>query len=71
LTKIHAYSTSLSHQYDDPQYIRSLKILQEDERVAVLGICNFDTKRLKEIIDNGINVATNQVQVSYAAGEEL
>ena len=39
--------------------------------MAVLGICNFDTKRLKEIIDNGINVATNQVQVSCAAGEGL
>jgi diketogulonate reductase-like aldo/keto reductase len=39
--------------------------------VTVLGICNFDTKRLEEIIDNGINVATNQVQVSYRAEKEL
>lgn len=50
--------------YNDHQYIEALRLLQEDERVRHLGLCNFDTTRLQEVIDNGIDVVTNQVQFS-------
>ncbi|PGH14761.1 hypothetical protein AJ80_05805 [Polytolypa hystricis UAMH7299] len=50
--------------YENSQYIQSLKYLEADDRVTVVGLCNFDTKRLVEIVDAGINIATNQVQFS-------
>ncbi|KZM26592.1 uncharacterized protein EKO05_0005369 [Ascochyta rabiei] len=50
--------------YNDHQYIEALRLLQQDERVQNLGLCNFDTARLQEVIDNGIAVVTNQVQFS-------
>ncbi|KAK2797195.1 hypothetical protein FQN50_009294 [Emmonsiellopsis sp. PD_5] len=51
-------------EYGNPQYIRALQLLEADERVTVLGLCNFDTKRMEEIIGLGISVVTNQVQFS-------
>ncbi|RYN27109.1 hypothetical protein AA0119_g3112 [Alternaria tenuissima] len=50
--------------YNDNQYIEALRLLQQDERVEHLGLCNFDTARLQEVIDNDIDVVTNQVQFS-------
>jgi aryl-alcohol dehydrogenase-like predicted oxidoreductase len=50
--------------YNDHQYIQALRILQEDERVRHLGLCNFDTTRLQEVIDSNIDIVTNQVQFS-------
>ncbi|KAG5302460.1 aldo/keto reductase [Histoplasma capsulatum G186AR] len=50
--------------YNNSQYIRALQFLQDDERVAALGLCNFDTKRMEEVISVGVKVATNQVQVT-------
>ncbi|KAG9191315.1 hypothetical protein G6011_09403 [Alternaria panax] len=50
--------------YNDHQYIEALRLLQQDERVRNLGLCNFDTARLQEVIDNNIDVVTNQVQFS-------
>jgi aryl-alcohol dehydrogenase-like predicted oxidoreductase len=50
--------------YDDHQYIEALHLLQQDERVRNLGLCNFDTARLQEVLDNNIDVVTNQVQFS-------
>ncbi|KAF1934696.1 Aldo/keto reductase [Clathrospora elynae] len=50
--------------YNDHQYIEALQLLQQDERVQNLGLCNFDTARLQEVIDNSIDVVTNQVQFS-------
>ncbi|PGH29439.1 hypothetical protein GX50_07819 [[Emmonsia] crescens] len=52
------------HDYNNPQYVRALQFLQTDERVTVLGLCNFDTKRMEEVIGAGVKVATNQVQFS-------
>lgn len=60
--KVILTSTSL-YQYNNPQYVRALQFLQTDERVTVLGLCNFDTKRMEEVIGAGVKVATNQVQV--------
>lgn len=50
-------------QYDDPQYIDATRFLQEDERVRKLGLCNFDTDHLQHVLDSGVNVYSNQVQV--------
>jgi aryl-alcohol dehydrogenase-like predicted oxidoreductase len=50
--------------YDDHQYIDALRFLQRDERVRQLGLCNFDTERLQEIVGEGIDIVTNQVQFS-------
>ncbi|KAI1615618.1 NADP-dependent oxidoreductase domain-containing protein [Exophiala viscosa] len=50
--------------YDDPQYIEALRLLQNDERVRLLGLCNFDTARMQEILEAGIDIVTNQVQFS-------
>ncbi|KAF9690669.1 hypothetical protein EKO04_011325 [Ascochyta lentis] len=50
--------------YDDRQYIQALQLLQQDERIRYLGLCNFDSNRLQEVIDSGVDVVTNQVQFS-------
>ncbi|KAF2166034.1 hypothetical protein M409DRAFT_55381 [Zasmidium cellare ATCC 36951] len=50
--------------YNDKQDIQALKYLQEDSRVRQLGLCNFDTERLEEIVQAGIKIHTNQVQFS-------
>ena len=50
--------------YNDHQYIEALRFLQQDERVRQLGLCNFDTKRLQEILEEGLDIVTNQVQFS-------
>ena len=51
-------------QYDDHQYIYALRLLEKDSRISSLGLCNFDTQRLEEILSAGINVVSDQVQVS-------
>ena len=50
--------------YNDHQYMDALRFLQQDERVRQLGLCNFDTKRLQEIVEGGLDIVTNQVQFS-------
>ncbi|KAH6974349.1 NADP-dependent oxidoreductase domain-containing protein [Ilyonectria sp. MPI-CAGE-AT-0026] len=50
--------------YDDKNYIDALRYLAEDERVNMVGLCNFDTKHLEEVLDSGITVHTNQIQFS-------
>lgn len=50
--------------YHNPQYMQALRYLQEDQRVRMLGLCNFDTQRMVEIVQSGIQVRTNQVQFS-------
>lgn len=50
--------------YNDRQYIRTLQLLQQDERVRYLGLCNFDTDRLHQVIESGVDIVTNQVQFS-------
>lgn len=50
--------------YEDKQYIQVLKYLQGDPRVHQLGLCNFDTERMEEIVQAGIKIHTNQVQFS-------
>jgi diketogulonate reductase-like aldo/keto reductase len=53
-------------QYQDSQYLDVAKYLQEDERVGMLGLCNFDTEHMQRVIDSGVTVYSNQVQVLIA-----
>ncbi|CAO2658295.1 Nn.00g060180.m01.CDS01 [Neocucurbitaria sp. VM-36] len=50
--------------YANPRYLQALQYLQEDPRVRLLGLCNFDTHHMEEVICAGIKVNTNQVQFS-------
>ncbi|TKW54483.1 General stress protein 69 [Colletotrichum tanaceti] len=50
--------------YDDPQYLEALRFLEQDPRVANLGLCNFDTEHLEAAMAHGVKVHTNQVQFS-------
>ena len=53
--------------YADSNYLNALTYLsqlQQEGRIAHLGLTNFDTKHLKRIVDHGIRVVSNQVQYS-------
>lgn len=50
--------------YSDVQYLTALKYIQEDPRVHMLGLCNFDTEHMQTVLDAGISIHTNQVQFS-------
>lgn len=54
-------------EYNDQGYLTALDTLAElRERgwIAQLALTNFDTRRLREILDRGIPVVSNQVQFS-------
>ncbi|KAF9629657.1 hypothetical protein BFW01_g10860 [Lasiodiplodia theobromae] len=50
--------------YLDPQYVEALKLLQIDDRISNLGLCNFDTEHMEIVLREGIKIQTNQVQFS-------
>ncbi|KAH6962829.1 NADP-dependent oxidoreductase domain-containing protein [Fusarium avenaceum] len=50
--------------WEDPQYIDALRYLSLDERVARIGLCNFNTEHLHRVLQSGIEIHTNQVQFS-------
>ena len=53
--------------YRVPGYVQAmqwLKDLQAAGKVALIGTTNFDTRRLREIVESGVPVATNQLQYS-------
>ncbi|RSM05379.1 hypothetical protein CDV31_009617 [Fusarium ambrosium] len=50
--------------WDDPGYLDALRYLQEDRRVGMIGLCNFNTQHLLRAIESGVHVHTNQVQFS-------
>ncbi|KAF5712415.1 hypothetical protein FMUND_8510 [Fusarium mundagurra] len=50
--------------WDNPQYIDALQYLAEDERVARIGLCNFDTEHLERVVESDVKIYTNQVQFS-------
>jgi len=58
--------TPFSHhlKYEDKQYIRMTQLVEQDARVLNVGLCNFDTQRMNEILESGIHIVSNQVQVS-------
>ncbi|KAG9228455.1 aldo/keto reductase-like protein [Amylocarpus encephaloides] len=50
--------------YDDHQYVEVARMIHESPHVRNFGLCNFDTQRMNEIVDSGVNVVSNQVQFS-------
>ncbi|CZR56604.1 uncharacterized protein PAC_06493 [Phialocephala subalpina] len=50
--------------YNDHQYVEAAKLIEQDARVDNLGVCNFDTKHMDEIIESGVKIVSNQVQFS-------
>lgn len=53
--------------YQFPKYLETaihLSDLQQSGKIKYLGITNFDAERTQEILDAGVNFASNQVQYS-------
>ncbi|EDN96565.1 hypothetical protein SS1G_01491 [Sclerotinia sclerotiorum 1980 UF-70] len=50
--------------YNDPQYVEAARLIDEHPNVQNLGLCNFDTDRMCEILEAGIKAVSNQVQFS-------
>lgn len=53
--------------YEDPRYLDAadaLARLVREGRVRHLGLTNFDTERVRELVERGIPVVSNQVQYS-------
>ena len=51
-------------KYEDAQYIPMAQLVEQDPRVLNVGLCNFDTQRMNEIVESGVHIVSNQVQVS-------
>lgn len=53
--------------YQFPKYLETavhLSELQKSGKIRFLGVTNFDTKRIREMLDAGVTIASNQVQYS-------
>lgn len=53
--------------YQFPKYLETavhLSDLQKSGKIRFLGVTNFDTQRIQEMIDAGVDIASNQVQYS-------
>jgi aryl-alcohol dehydrogenase-like predicted oxidoreductase len=53
--------------YSDSSYLQALENLtklQKENKILHLGLTNFDTERVKIMIDNGFELVSNQVQYS-------
>lgn len=50
--------------YDNLEYLDALRYLQQDSRIGLVGLCNFDTSNMQRVIDEGIQIHSNQVQFS-------
>lgn len=53
--------------YQFPRYLETavhLSELQKSGKIRYIGVTNFDTSRIKEILDAGVKIAANQVQYS-------
>lgn len=53
--------------YQYPRYLETavhLSELQKSGKIRFLGVTNFDTKRIQEMINAGVDIASNQVQYS-------
>lgn len=54
-------------EYRDPNYLDALKYmaeLQQEGKIRHLALTNFDTEHLQIIVENGIQIVSNQVQYS-------
>ena len=53
--------------YSFPKYVETavhLSELQQKGKIRYIGVTNFDSKHLEEILEAGVNVVSNQVQYS-------
>jgi len=53
--------------YNDPSYLDALhhlSKLQGEQKIKHLGLTNFDTERVKIMLENGFQIVSNQVQYS-------
>ncbi|TLF44354.1 aldo/keto reductase [Maribacter aurantiacus] len=53
--------------YQFPKYLETavhLSELQKSGKIRYLGVTNFDTQRIQEMLDAGVPIASNQVQYS-------
>jgi len=53
--------------YQFPRYVETavhLSELQQSGKIKHIGVTNFDTLRINEILDAGVNITANQVQYS-------
>ena len=53
--------------YQFPRYVDTaihLSELQKSGKIRYIGVTNFDTPRIKELLDAGVEITTNQVQYS-------
>jgi hypothetical protein len=44
--------------------VKAVQLLRDDPRVQSVGLVNFDTQRMEEILDSGVEIVSNQVQFS-------
>ena len=54
-------------RYDDPRYLDALTILAElrdQGKIRHLGLTNFDTAHVEQIVATGVPIVSNQVQMS-------
>ncbi|TVY42584.1 hypothetical protein LOCC1_G003951 [Lachnellula occidentalis] len=49
--------------YADTQFIEAARLIAQDPRVRDFGLCNFDTKHMDQLLEQGIEIVSNQVQV--------
>ncbi|KAM3069029.1 hypothetical protein ACMFMG_004208 [Clarireedia jacksonii] len=68
LTAINSTSVELLQfhwqDYNDKQYVQAARLIAEHPSVRDLGLCNFDTEHMEELLENGVNPVSNQVQFS-------
>lgn len=50
--------------YEDHQYVEASRLLEAHPQVSSLGLCNFDTQHMEEIVESEVTVVSNQVQFS-------
>ena len=53
--------------YDHPNYVETayhLQELQDEGKIRFIGVTNFDTERVTELVEAGIKIIANQVQYS-------
>ncbi|TGO52936.1 hypothetical protein BCON_0132g00030 [Botryotinia convoluta] len=68
LTAINSTSVELLQfhwqDYNDHQYVEAARLIEMHPNVQSLGLCNFDSDHMCEILESGAKAVSNQVQFS-------
>ncbi|TGO25465.1 hypothetical protein BPAE_0079g00110 [Botrytis paeoniae] len=68
LTAINSTSVELLQfhwqDYNDHQYVEAARLIEMRPNVQSLGLCNFDSDHMCEILESGVKAVSNQVQFS-------